>query len=126
MGEANTERQRITATRPKLPPAPGASVSPQHPGDTPDRSGVPGYTNTGVPRPETKRRPLSQYGTAEEVMRVYKRVPEEEIKASHFEQASSSDEEQRKAYPWLLTPIRPATPAVAAGEEAEALPEQSS
>lgn len=119
------QRQRITTGRPKLPPAPGASVSPQHPGDTPDRSGVPGYAGQPLPKVAATRRPLTQYGTAEEIMRVYKRVPEAEMKPEHFEQAPPSNEEQRKSNPALLTPIRPARPAIAAAAEPEALPEGS-
>lgn len=111
--------------RPKSPPAPGASISPQKPGRTPDQSVVPGHVNTRVPKPATKRRPLTQYGTAEEIMRVFKRVPEDQITPRHFEQATASYEELRKAYPWELPPARPAQPAIAAGETQEALPAET-
>ena len=110
------------SVRHKSPPAPGASVSPQRPGMTPDRSTIPGKFSTQVSRPGTKRRPLTQYGTAEEIMKVFKKVPEEQITPKNFEQATASYEELRKAYPWELPPVRPAQPALAAGETPEALP----
>ena len=115
---------RVTrnAAQRKSPPAPGASRSPQQPGMTPDRSTIPGEFSTRVPRPSTKRRPLTQYGTAEEIMKVFKKVPEDQIAPKNFEQATASSEELRKAYPWELPPVRPSQPAVAAGETPESLP----
>lgn len=118
--DAEVRVTRDAATR-KSPPAPGASVSPQRPGMTPDRSTIPGKFSTHVSRPSTKRRPLTQYGTAEEIMKVYKKVPEEQVAPKNFEQATASYEELRKAYPWELPPARPAQPAIAAGETPEAL-----
>lgn len=115
-------------TRPdtwKNPPAPGAAESPQRPGMVPDRSSVPGHFSTRVGKPAIKRRPLTQYATAEEVLKVYKQLPEDQIKPEHFEQAPASLEEMRKAYPWELPPVRPAQPAVAAGEAPEALPDKT-
>jgi hypothetical protein len=109
------------SVRPISPPAPGASVSPQRPGMTPDRSTIPGKFGTSVPRAATKRRPLTQYGTAEEIMQVFKRRPEEQIASTDFEQANASFEELRKANPAQIPPVRPARPAVAAGETPEAL-----
>jgi hypothetical protein len=108
--------------RPNSPPAPGASGSAQQPGRTPDQSTVPGHINTRVAKPITKRRPLTQYGTAEEIMKVFKKVPEDQVTPKNFEQATASYEELRKAYPWELPPARPAQPAIAAGEAPEALP----
>lgn len=120
--EDATIRATRAAAKRKSPPAPGASVSPQRPGMTPDRSTIPGYFTARVPRATTKRRPLTQYGTAEEIMRVFKKAPEEQITPKHFEQATASFEELRKAYPWELPPARPAQLAVAPGEQPEALP----
>lgn len=107
--------------KPKSPAAPGASVSPQRPGMTPDRSSVPGHFSTRVSAPSTKRRPLSQYGTAEEIMRVYKRESEDKITPKHFEQATASFEELRKADPAMLPPARPAQPPLPAADEPQAL-----
>ena len=110
----------------KSPPAPGAVSSPQQPGKTPDRSSIPGHFSTRVSRPASKRRPLTQYGSAEEIMNTYKRVPEDEIKPEHFEQATASFEELRKATLALLPPARPATRAVEAGEVSAAIPADTS
>lgn len=114
-------RNTHASGRRKSPPAPGASVSPQQPGMTPDRSTIPGKFSVNVPRASTKRRPLTQYGTAEEIMQVYKRLPEEQIEAKHFEQATASFEELRKAYPQELPPIRPTQPAITAGDTPQAI-----
>jgi hypothetical protein len=119
--DAEVRVTRNTVQR-KSPPAPGASVSPQRPGMTPDRSTIPGKFSTQVSRPGTKRRPLTQYGTAEEIMKVFKKVPEDQIASKNFEQATASYEELRKAYPWELPPVRPAQPAITAGESPESLP----
>jgi hypothetical protein len=110
---------------PKSPPPPGAAMSPQIPGMVPDRSTVPGHFGTRVGRSAGKRRPFTQYGTAEELLRVFKQLPEEQVKPENFEQATASFEELRKAYPWELPPERPAQPALAAGETAEALPAEA-
>lgn len=104
------------------PPAPGGSISPQQPGMTPDRSGVPGQFGARVGRATSKRRPLAQYGTAEEIMKVYKRSPEDQITPRSFEQATASFEELRKANPADLSPVRPRQSEIGAGTEAEALP----
>jgi hypothetical protein len=110
----------------KNPASPGASQSPHRPGMVPDRSTVPGHFGERVPRAVTKRRPLSQYGTAEELLLVYKQSPEDEIQPDDFNGASeASFDELRKAYPWDLPPVRPAQPALAAGTPADVLPEQA-
>ena len=88
-------------------PAPGAMVSPQGPGMTPDRTIVPGHVGFQHPAATEKRRPLTQYGSAEEVMGVFRRKPGDEMQASDFEQAPASGEEMRAANPALLTPVRP-------------------
>jgi hypothetical protein len=98
--------------RPRSPKAPGAAASPQMPGQVPDRSTVPGHFSTRVPRPAGPvRRPLTQYGTAEEIMHVFP-APNEEPEKAEFEQATASVEELRKAYPWQLPPEGP-TPVFA-------------
>lgn len=118
-------RQTRRTVEPKSPPAPGALQSPQHPGMTPDRSTIPGHFGSRVPRATTKRRPLTQYGTAEEVLRVFKKVPEDQLTPKHFEQATAAYEELRKAYPWELPPMRPALPAVDSGDVPAELPAES-
>jgi len=115
--------QRVDA--PKSPPAPGASQSPQKPGMVPDRSTVPGHFSERVGPPTTKRRPISQYGTAEELLAVFKQEPEADIEPKDFEQATASFEEVRKAELWELPPVRPVDRALAAGEAPTALPETS-
>src|SRR5215207_5963348 len=80
------------AVRPKSPPAPGASVSPQHPGMAPDQSAAPGHSNVRVSPATSIRRPLTQYGTAEEIMQVFSKVPEDQIQSGDFEQATASFE----------------------------------
>jgi hypothetical protein len=51
-------------------------------------------------------RPLTQYGTAEEIMDVFP-APDDEAEKAEFEQATASVEELRKAYPWQLPPEGP-------------------
>ena len=104
---------------------PGASSSPQMPGQVPDRSGVPGRGQLPLLPSDGPRRPLTQFGTAQEIMGVYAPKPGQEDDPARFEQATAAFEELRKADPSLLTPIRPlpgydldATPALAAGEGA--------
>ena len=93
--------------RPKSPKSPGAAISPQMPGQVPDRSTVPGFFSTRVPRAAGPvRRPLTQYGTAQEIMHVLP-APDEEPQPAEFEQATASVEELRKAYPWQLPPVGP-------------------
>lgn len=125
LDEAARRQTNRSGSAPKSPASPGASVSPQRPGMTPDRSGVPGHFSTRVTAPATKRRPLTQYGTAEEIMRVFKRQAEDQITPAHWEQATASFEELRKANPADLPPVRPARPALPAAEEPEALPEST-
>ncbi|MGI8477724.1 MAG: hypothetical protein ACR2OO_15335 [Thermomicrobiales bacterium] len=108
-----TRRPEPVTSR-KAPPAPGGARSPQLPGMTPDHSTVPGHFSETNPKAGAKLRPLSQAGTAEEIMRVYKRKPEGEIKPEDFEQATASIEELRKAHVADLPSVRPALPAPAA------------
>jgi hypothetical protein len=111
--------------KPKSPPAPGGASSPQQPGKTPDRSSIPGHFRTRVDPPTTKQRPLSQYGSAEEIMQVFKRVPEGEIVPASFEQATASYEELRKASVALLPPGHATERAVDAGESPVAIPAET-
>jgi hypothetical protein len=109
-GKGPIERAERLHGLPKSPKAPGAAASPQMPGQVPDRSTVPGHFSTRVARSSgSPQRPLTQYGTAQEIMHVYP-APNEEPAIAEFEQATASVEELRKAYPWQRTPKRP-TPA---------------
>jgi len=122
----------VTSANPARPRAPlgtpGASRSPQMPGQVPDRSGVPGHGQLPVPTGDGSVRPLTELGTAQAIMGVYAVDPSQPGQATdpaRFEQATASYEELRKADPALLTPIRPlpgydldATPALTAGEGA--------
>ena len=108
--------------KPKAPSAPGGLSSPQQPGKTPDRSSIPGHFSTRVSRPASKQRPLTQYGSAEEIMHIYKRAPENEIKPESFEHAPASFEEMRKATLVLLQPGRPKARAIDAGDAPVAIP----
>jgi len=111
--------------RPKSPPAPGAALSPHKPGMVPDRSTVPGHFGTQVAKAISKQRPLTQYGTAEEIMQVFKRLPEDQIVSANFEQADESFEEKRKASLATVPPVRPKPPAMKEGEVPAALAEKN-
>jgi hypothetical protein len=110
----------------RVVPAPGAMVSPQAPGMIPDRTTIPGRIDEPTPAATTKLRPLTQYGTAEELAGVFKRKPMDQLEPADFEQADASLEELRKANPAALTPLRPAGAlgqrlAVEPGEETKEL-----
>jgi hypothetical protein len=92
-----------------MPQAPGAVKSPQVPGQVPDRSTIPEEGVLPVPAPSGEiRRPLTQYGTAQEIMGVYDKGGLEETDPLRFEQAPPSYEEQRKAFAGAQrTPLRP-------------------
>ncbi|MFL5759048.1 MAG: hypothetical protein ACJ789_04875 [Thermomicrobiales bacterium] len=110
--------------RPGKVPAPGARRSPQIPGQVPDRSTVPGFHSTQVPKPTSVMRPLTQYQTAEEISKRFRKYPAGQIKPEQFEQADASFEELRKAIPADNPPVRPKRGYILdAGEEAAALPE---
>lgn len=91
------------------PVTPGAVKSPQVPGQVPDRSTIPEEGHLPVPPPAGEiRRPLTQYGTAEEIMEVYAPGDLEVTDPLRFEQSPPSYEEQRKAFAGALrTPVRP-------------------
>jgi hypothetical protein len=88
--------------------APGGIASPQVPGARPDRSSIPGHGELPVPPATSIQRPLTQYGTSQEIMGVFAPKPGEAMDPARFEQATASWEEIRKAYPALSTPRRPA------------------
>jgi hypothetical protein len=128
-------QRRVFSTAPKASAVPrprygvpGARMSPQMPGQVPDRSGVPGHGQLPIAAHPGAERPLTQFGTAEEIVGVYAvdpNDPEQATNPARFEQAAASYEEMRKADPSLLTPVRPrpgydlaALPHVAAGEAA--------
>ena len=70
-GKGPLEQVVREKSRPKAVKAPGAVASPQMPGQVPDRSTVPGHFSTRVAPPSGPvRRPLTQYGTAQEIMHV--------------------------------------------------------
>ncbi len=93
---------------PMAPDAPGGTASPQVPGARPDRSSIPGHGVLPVPPATVVQRPLTQYGTAQEIMGVYAPKPGEAMDPARFEQATATWEEVRKAYPAQLPPQRPA------------------
>jgi hypothetical protein len=85
-------------------------VSPQAPGMRPDRTTIPTHVDESIPPAAVKVRPLTQYGTAEELMDVFRRKPMAQLEPSDFEQAPATAEEMRKANPADLMPIRPLPP----------------
>jgi hypothetical protein len=112
----------------KSVPAPGAMTSPQVPGMVPDWTTVPTHVGEAHPPAQAKIRPLTQYGTAEELAGVFRRKPMDQLEPSDFEQAPASFEEMRKGNPANLPPIRPGlplgqSPALAQGDDAMPLPE---
>jgi hypothetical protein len=129
---------KVTEERivPNPPAAPGASHSPQHPGETPDWSDIPGEKVAKSPPIEgVPLRPLTQYGTAQEISNLLP-APTEDAEPSDFEQPPASFQENRKAHPWQLPPVRPTTvfaldqgvaeePPALPGAEAKALAEAS-
>ena len=112
----------------KTVPAPGAMTSPQVPGMVPDWTTVPNHVGEAHPAAQAKARPLTQYGTAEELAGVFTRKPMDQLEPTDFEQAPASFEELRKTSPANLTPIRPGVPlgtvpALGEGVDAAPLPE---
>ena len=104
---------------------PGGLLAPSRPGQTPDRSTVPGHGQLPVPPAGAKVRPLSQYGSAQEIIQVYTPGANGEWDKSDFEQFTASYEELRKANPADLPPDRPAVPAtiIAEVDDTPELPE---
>jgi hypothetical protein len=92
---------------PPPPQAPGATNSPQLPGATPDNPDLPGWSR-GSTRPlASNRRPLTEYGSAQRLLRLFTPEPGADLTPSDWEQGPSAGEEVRKADPALLTPFRP-------------------
>ncbi|MBX3071662.1 MAG: hypothetical protein KF883_14245 [Thermomicrobiales bacterium] len=118
------------------PGAPGASVSPQRPGQTPDHTDLRGQVVDASPfQAGPARRPLTQYGTAQEISNLLP-APDEAAQPADFEQSPASFQEQRKALPWQNPPVRPTsafafdqgispTPPALPANEAAALAESS-
>lgn len=104
----DSQRNQDRDDTPQGPVTPGAISSPQHPGEVPDRSTVPGQFSTRVAPARGARRPLTEYGSAQAIMDVYKAAPGQEMEPARFEQATASFEELRKAYPAQVPPVRPA------------------
>jgi len=92
---------------PRTPQAPAATTSPQRPGMTPDQPDLPGRSRGSLPPLASNRRPLTEYGSAQRLLGLFTPEPGTELQASDWEQGPSAMEEQRKADPALLTPIRP-------------------
>ncbi|MCD6031784.1 MAG: hypothetical protein K0S78_3966 [Thermomicrobiales bacterium] len=92
---------------PRTPQAPAATTSPQLPGMTPDQPALPGRSRGSLPPLASNRRPLTEYGSAQRLLGLFTPKPGTELQASDWEQGPSAMEEQRKADPALLTPIRP-------------------
>lgn len=98
----------VDPNRANIPFAPGASRSPQVPGQVPDRSSVPDHGELPVSLPTSEVvRPRSEYGTSQRIMSVFGVTDGNETDPSRFEQATASYEELRKANPALRTPVRP-------------------
>lgn len=99
----------VSAGRHHAPPAPGAMKSPQVPGEVPDRSTIPDEGVLPVPPASVQgepMRPLTQYGTAEEIMGVFDKKDISD--PTRFEMEPPSPEERRKAFGGMLrTPQRP-------------------
>jgi hypothetical protein len=123
----------IDAASDHLPPsphAPGAASSPQMPGETPDDPDLPGRARGTLPPLRNNRRPLTEYGTAQRLLRLFTPPPGADLTATDWEQGPSAFEERRKADPALLPPFRPlegyglgighTAPAIA-GDEFEAI-----
>lgn len=111
---------------PKAPVSPGATDSPQRPGATPDTPRLPGKPRGSLRPLAGNRRPLTEYGTAQRLLRMFTPAPGADLQPADWEQGPSAFEEMRKADPGLLTPFRPldgyglgigrAAHAIAAGE----------
>ena len=89
------------------PPAPGATSSPQIPGMTPDEPDLPGQARGTLLPLASTRRPLTEYETAQRLLRLFTPAPGTELKPSDWEQGAASFEELRKAAPAFDTPPRP-------------------
>jgi hypothetical protein len=105
------------------PDAPGATSSPQLPGMTPDQPDLPGHARGTLPPLASNRRPLSEYGSAQRLLRMFTPAPGTELTAADWEQGPSANEELRKVDPALGTPFRPLSGyGLGIGRVAAALP----
>lgn len=101
--------KRVSDGRFFAPEAPGAVRLRHNPGEVPDRSMVPEEDELPVPPPDERtRRPLTEYGTAQQIMEVYDKNGLDPTDPNRFVQAPPSYEEQRKQFAGALkTPLRP-------------------
>ncbi len=99
----------IQSGRRPVPEAPGAIVSPQAPGQVPDRSEVPGEGVLPVPPADNPRPPTTEFGTAQRIARLHAPTGGNDDDPARFEVGFASYEEMRKAYPALRTPARPSS-----------------
>lgn len=91
----------------RSPESPGASSAPHRPGEVPDHTDLRGQRGDASPfHAGSSRRPLTQYGTAQEISHIFP-DPDEAASPADFEQPPASFQEQRKAYPWQNPPVRP-------------------
>ena len=97
----------IEAGRRPVPEAPGAVKSPQIPGQVPDRSEVPGEGVLPVPAAVDPRPPMTEFGTAQRIVRFYAAKDGNDDDPARFELGPTSYEERRNAFPALGTPSRP-------------------
>jgi hypothetical protein len=74
---------------------------------TPDDPDLPGKPRGSLPPLASNRRPLTEYGTAQRLLRLFTPAPGTTLEASDWEQGPAAMEEMRKADPALVTPIRP-------------------
>lgn len=93
------------------PVAPGATQSPQQPGQLPDVSTVPERGVLPVPIPEEgPRRPSTQFKTAEDRLNIWEATGKDVLDPERYEQfhvSPPSYEELRRALPWQRKPVRP-------------------
>ncbi|MFN8590268.1 MAG: hypothetical protein U0031_24175 [Thermomicrobiales bacterium] len=99
--------QSTASQNPRSPEAPGAVRSPQIPGLTPDDPDLPGYGRGSLPRLASNRRPLTEYASAQRLLRLFTPPAGTELTAADWEQGAASNEEVRKADLSLGTPSRP-------------------
>ena len=97
----------VTDHSPPAPRAPGATTSPQMPGETPDDPDLPGRTRGALPPLRSNRRPLTEYETAQRLLHLFTPPPGADLAAADWEQGPVTFEERRKGDSALLTPFRP-------------------
>lgn len=105
--EGDPPEHAASSPAPPSPEAPGATDSPQRPGATPDDPDLPGRERGDQEPLSSTLRPLTEYGTAQRILRMFTPAPGVALEAADWEQGPSSFEERRKVDPALLTPFRP-------------------